>query len=829
MTIPLETSLRGVRLLCLPCCLLLALLLPPAAFSRTPSDVTPKTLPAESRSAQESPEVEQVVPMSAILAIDAAEAGELLNKWNNQAKISAQLDSNQQTLITIDQRIAGWGPLEQWSEGRLLGAKQRLTAVRNQLLTQLEQLTLALKTHEELQLKWTGRLSFWEGWEKSLQSAGIKVPTETFIKNRAVIHGVLDRAAQATASHEALQQRLASQQAIVGAWLTQFDNAIANLRGSIFERKAPPLFSREFATQFNQSLWAGLREDIVSSLRMPDDFALRQGWVAAVQLIAALVIAWHIYRRGREPEPVPEALRFFFRHPVAGGLFTALIGGGLLYVSPPPLWQWLMRVLATLSATILICAMLERPRLRRVIITLAVLYICATTIRMIGLVQPLHRLFLAGVCAIAVPLCLAAARRERRRNDGRLNLLATAFYLGTLAGTVGLIAQIGGYSSMTPFLVYGFLGSTFVYLFARMALHLGSGGITALLDSSGIRDRRFVRRLGSATGARLKMLMQVIVITYAFLYLSVHWDFYLTPGEAWTGLMALSFKVGELQISLEIVVMVALVLYLSIIISWIIQALLDAEIMTPQGLEHGVKFAVKTLIHYSLILVGFLVAISVAGVDMSKFAILAGALGVGIGFGLQNIVNNFISGLILLFERPIKIGDTVTIDDQWGTITRIGLRSTVVETIDRAELIVPNSELVAQKVTNWTFTTHVSRVVITVGVAYGTPLESVLEILLRVAREQRAILDEPPPSAIFTGFGDSSINFELRAWIADINQRPFVRSELGLAIDREFRAAGIVIPFPQRDLHLHGVVPNLQDSPRQGGHKTAKVPKDSAE
>jgi small-conductance mechanosensitive channel len=251
--------------------------------------------------------------------------------------------------------------------------------------------------------------------------------------------------------------------------------------------------------------------------------------------------------------------------------------------------------------------------------------------------------------------------------------------------------------------------------------------------------------------------------------------------------------------------------------------------MTPQGLEHGVKFAVKTLIHYSLILVGFLVAISVAGIDMSKFAILAGALGVGIGFGLQNIVNNFISGLILLFERPIKIGDTVTIDDQWGTITRIGLRSTVVETIDRAELIVPNSELVSQKVTNWTFTTHVSRVVITVGVAYGTPLEGVLEILLRVAREQGAILDEPPPTAIFTGFGDSSINFELRAWIADINQRPFVRSELGLAIDREFRAAGIVIPFPQRDLHLHGVVPNLQDNPRQGGHKTVKAPKDSAE
>ena len=148
-------------------------------------------------------------------------------------------------------------------------------------------------------------------------------------------------------------------------------------------------------------------------------------------------------------------------------------------------------------------------------------------------------------------------------------------------------------------------------------------------------------------------------------------------------------------------------------------------------MDFGVKVAFKTLVHYSLFPLGFLVAISVAGIDLSKFAIMAGALGVGIGFGLQNIVNNFLSGLILLFERPVKVGDTVSIDDQWGTITKIGLRSTVVETLDRAELIVPNSDLISQKVTNWTFTSDVSRVVLPVGVAYGSTLDQVLEILSR--------------------------------------------------------------------------------------------------
>jgi small-conductance mechanosensitive channel len=252
-------------------------------------------------------------------------------------------------------------------------------------------------------------------------------------------------------------------------------------------------------------------------------------------------------------------------------------------------------------------------------------------------------------------------------------------------------------------------------------------------------------------------------------------------------------------------------LYLALIVSWIIQALLDAEVLSPQGMEYGVKVAVKTLVHYTLILLGFLLSISVAGIDMSKFAILAGALGVGIGFGLQNIVNNFISGLILLFERPIKVGDAVTIDDQWGTITKIGLRSTVVETLDRAELIVPNSELVSQKVTNWTFSSGVSRVVLPVGVAYGTPLETVLTILKQVATDHPEVLTDPEPSAIFTGFGESSIDFELRVWISDINRRLRIRSELGLAVDQAFRAAEIVIPFPQRDLHLQSIAPNLRE------------------
>jgi small-conductance mechanosensitive channel len=268
---------------------------------------------------------------------------------------------------------------------------------------------------------------------------------------------------------------------------------------------------------------------------------------------------------------------------------------------------------------------------------------------------------------------------------------------------------------------------------------------------------------------------------------------------------------------------------LSYVVSWLIQAFLDVEVMTPRNMEHGVKFAIKTLVHYSLIFLGFLVAISVAGIDMSKFAVLAGALGVGIGFGLQNIVNNFISGLILLFERPVKIGDMIAIDNQLGRITRIGLRSTVVETYDRAEVIVPNAELISERVTNWTFTSNMARITLPVGVAYGTPLERVLSALQVVAREHAEVLRDPEPVALFIEFGDSSINFELRAWIGDVNERLRIRSELGLAIDEAFRKNGITIPFPQRDLHLQSVAPNLLDSLHPGNQGAAKITEDSAE
>jgi small-conductance mechanosensitive channel len=251
------------------------------------------------------------------------------------------------------------------------------------------------------------------------------------------------------------------------------------------------------------------------------------------------------------------------------------------------------------------------------------------------------------------------------------------------------------------------------------------------------------------------------------------------------------------------------------LISWIIQAFLESQIFYQKRINRGVRDAVKKLTHYVLILVGLLVAMSMAGIDLKNLTILFGAFGIGIGFGLQGIVNNFISGLILLFERPVKVGDTIVVGEITGVINNIGMRSTVVETWDRSEIIVPNSQMISEKVTNWTLSSSVARVVLPVGVKYGTDMQKVIKLLEGIAAENELVVEDPEPSAVFTGFGDSSIDFQLRAWIADVDNRLKVRSELGVAIDKAFRENSIEIPFPQQDLHLRSVEPGLLSTDNQ--------------
>jgi small-conductance mechanosensitive channel len=225
-------------------------------------------------------------------------------------------------------------------------------------------------------------------------------------------------------------------------------------------------------------------------------------------------------------------------------------------------------------------------------------------------------------------------------------------------------------------------------------------------------------------------------------------------------------------------------------------------------LDIGARQAVASISRYVLLLLGLLIILQTAGIDLTTLNVLAGAVGIGVGFGLQNIVSNFISGLIIMFERPIKIGDRIVVDNVEGDVVEIGARSTKVLTNDNIMIVVPNSKFITENVVNWMYNDASVRFRIPVGVAYGTDVRKVEKILLEVAQAEPDVLDDPPPAVRFLGFGDSALNLELRAWSTKaVNRKGRLISAINFAIYDKFHEHGIEIPFPQRDLHIRsGVV-----------------------
>jgi len=283
------------------------------------------------------------------------------------------------------------------------------------------------------------------------------------------------------------------------------------------------------------------------------------------------------------------------------------------------------------------------------------------------------------------------------------------------------------------------------------------------------------------------------------------WGLFDNATHAAAAIFALGISFQGLKITIGLLVSAVIAFYLALFASWMIQTILDEEVYPRKKVDRGVGISINRLIQYAFVVVGISMAFSTLGIGMQNLTVIIGALGVGIGFGLQNIVNNFASGLILLFERSIKVGDVVQVNGEWGQIKNLGLRATVVETFDRSEMIVPNSDLVASTVTNWTLTDRQVRLIVQIGVAHGSDVDLVTRILTQIAQDNPFIMKFPAPSVMFVNFGTNSLDFELRCWVADIDNRLSIKNEINREIDRLFREHNIEIPFSQHDLHIRSI------------------------
>jgi len=756
------------------------------------------------------PGLAEVVPRAADLGQKAVRAEEAIAVNRDTSSFEKRILDTETQVNQLARKITGMGDPAGWNIYRLIDVQHLIQGEKSKLGALLDPISAKLSALEAIRRNWEDEHAFWKKWEESLNEAQPEIPHETFKKAQETATAVVQSAANASASVLVLQQKLTKQLDEVRQLSIPVDAALKKLRSETFQKNAPSFFSVEFYEPFNTMLWAAIKDGAADAWEMESEYLPNYGWVIFLQILVTVTLIFLIERRRQFPEKTRE-WHFIRQHPWAFSIFAIQAMALLLLQGAPPFWLLLNVALVIFSSSFLISSMLPYARVRLVVFLLATVQTISAVLKLISLPAPLYSLYLALICVSGIGFFLKVARRRIAEKGGELDLFSVGLQVGSLILFVTLLLLSAGFSNLANYLARSSLITLFSLIIAFLIFHLGNGCIEVFLNQPFVKRLGFFSRFGEALESRLKNLLKAILWIGAFIFLFQLWGIYTSFGQAWEKIFEFKFAIGELTLSIGRILVATLFIYLVVSGSWFIRAFLDGEVFPRQQLDRGARDAIKKLIHYSFLLFGIMMAIGLIGLNLTSFAFLTGALGIGVGFGLQNIVNNFVSGLMLLFERPFKVGDMVVVDNETGTVRKIGLRSTVIETLDRSELIVPNSQFISGKVTNWTRSNHIGRIKIAVGVAYGSDVERVLKLLKEAGETDPRVLSSPEPNPLFLRFGDSALEFELHSWIADVKDLLAVRSHLCQEIARRFQEAGIEIPFPQRDVHLRSIDESVLD------------------
>lgn len=373
---------------------------------------------------------------------------------------------------------------------------------------------------------------------------------------------------------------------------------------------------------------------------------------------------------------------------------------------------------------------------------------------------------------------------------------------------VCVLALVTGYVTLAEFIAYQMIIALMVVATLWLVQRWIDEAKADFLKSRSGRLRQF--GLSDSSSKQLSVLifgfLRLAALVLAVFAILLPWGVRTQDWLTYLERGFFGFQIGDLTISFSAILLSILLFVIGIILTRQFTYWVREQFLPTTHLDTGMRNSITTVLTYIGLFVAGLLAISAAGLDLSRFALIAGALSVGIGLGLQSIVNNFVSGLILLAERPIKSGDWVITGGGQGIVRRISVRSTEIETFDGATVILPNSTLITDPVTNWNHRSLRGRIVVKVGVGYGSDPDQVRDILLKCGNEHPLVLDNPAPAVYFLDFGDNALLFDVRCHLADIGYTLSVSSELRFAILKALREAGIEIPFPQRDVHIKQMV-----------------------
>jgi potassium efflux system protein len=480
----------------------------------------------------------------------------------------------------------------------------------------------------------------------------------------------------------------------------------------------------------------------------------------------------------------------------------SMLASPFIYPNAPQLLQAGLGAAFLWPTTFILKQLLERE-LRPILYALLLLYLVGLIRTVASPLVYFSRLLYAAELLGALLYCLwlwRAAANDPKRELPRH--LITVSRIAVCLIVSALIANLLGYVSLSNLVGNTLLRAAFTAMILYGVIKIADGLLLFTLRVPPLALLGFVRNHRARIRRRLRhgleFLAGLLWLAHVLELLSLRTSAY----HLVAGLLETDISLGALHFSIGDLVAFGLTIWGSFAISTLVRFVLDEDVYPRTHLAKGLPYAISTVTHYVILIVGFLVAVATLGLDTTKFAVLAGAIGVGLGLGLQNIVNNFVSGMILLFERPVNVGDYIQFGNYQGTLRRIGLRASVLRTPDGSEVIIPNAQLIADNVTNWTLSDANRRLEVKVGVDCAARPDEVIAVLVKVAVDHPNVLKDPMPRALFVEFGNSSNNYTLQAWTANAANWVITQNELMLGVEKALREANINVPYPQMELRV---------------------------
>ena len=650
-------------------------------------------------------------------------------------------------------------------------------------------------------------------WKATLELAGkSNAPPEVMQRINQVLQGI--DATEEMLQHRraavlSLQTRVAEQTQRVNRALRSIRSAQSAAANRLWLQDSPPIWSPEVRTAAAQSLGRDSQVSLGAQAALVRNYLERE-WTKLIY-VALLFIAFafimlrvkrHVARWTDKDRALDRTNRVLQLPFSTASLLTIISARLILNDAPRAVWL-ILATLALIPIVVLLRRLIDR-HLFPIVNALVVFYFVAQLRALAASIPVLSRIMLL-VEMLGGFIFLVWFIRARRRSGPRTTSNKTARVASSIAvagfGAI-IVADLLGYVALANYLSVAILAAAYFAVALYAAARILEGLVFFALQIRPLASLAVVQRQRPLLHRRIARLIEVAaIVTWILLALSA---FSLREAViSWTiALLNAKVGMGPVHFSLGAVVAFILTIWITLLLSRFLRFILKEEVYDRVRLPRGPAYAVSTLVHYGVLLVGFYIAIAALGADMTKFAILAGAFGVGIGFGLQNVFNNFFSGLILLFERPVQVGDVIEVGNQTGVVRRIGIRASIIALDDKSQLIIPNGQLISEKVTNRTFSSLQKRMELTIRIAYGSDPEQVIALLLKTAAANPKVTKFPPPDAVLKQFGEDALVFVLGFTTEEVARSPFVQSDVAVAVNAALREAGIEIPFPQRIVHL---------------------------